>query len=238
MRVTGWRVAAAAAALMIVPTAVVHAQRIGVVAGATFSQLRGIENVKAKNRQGTMFGATLRLPLGAAMAIQPELLFVNKGSELELGTGETKNLRLDYFELPVLLRFEGGQGSAFGPHFYAGPSIGYNLDCKVSSSGVTNTSSGLQARRLPQAGQAGVERHRRCRRGSLRGWTGSDRRRALRRGPEQHLQRRFGRLRVARAQRHAHRVRRRPVRQTLVGDEGSSRRAQRPVRGAHRCHRC
>lgn len=141
MRVTGWRVAAAAAALMVAPTAVVHAQRIGVVAGATFSQLRGIENVKAKNRQGTMFGATLRLPLGNAIAVQPELLFVNKGSELELGTGETKNLRLDYFELPVLLRFEGGQGSAFGPHFYAGPSIGYNLDCKVSSSGVTNTSS-------------------------------------------------------------------------------------------------
>lgn len=138
-----WKATALTAALLMMPSTAVHAQRLGIVAGGTFSQLRGIGEVKAKNRNGTMFGLSLTLPAGSSVAIQPELLFVNKGSEFDISGGGTRNVKLDYLEIPLLLRFDKGAGSAIGPHFYVGPSVGYNLDCSVtlSGGGIPNTSS-------------------------------------------------------------------------------------------------
>lgn len=124
-----------------------RAQRIGMIAGGTFSQLRGLDNVTAKNRTGTMFGASLTLPIGGSTAFQPELLFVNKGSELKIGDVGKKDIRIDYLEIPLLLRFDHNPGSAVGPHLYLGPSMGYkvgfNVGCNVSTilSGGTPASS-------------------------------------------------------------------------------------------------
>jgi hypothetical protein len=91
------------------------AQQLGVVAGATFSQLRGLANVKTKNRSGTMFGVSLSVPLGSGLVLQPELLFINKGAELDLTSGVTQDIRLDYLEIPLLLRRNFGSG-AVTPH--------------------------------------------------------------------------------------------------------------------------
>ena len=110
-----------------------RAQRIGMIAGGTFSQLRGLDNVTAKNRTGTMFGASLTLPIGGSTAFQPELLFVNKGSELKIGDVGKKDIRIDYLEIPLLLRFDHNPGSAVGPHLYLGPSMGSFIILKNSS---------------------------------------------------------------------------------------------------------
>lgn len=142
MRQLSFKSAALATALLVLPLLPVQAQRLGIVAGGTFSQLRGIKDVKAKNRNGTMFGLTLQLPLGDAVAFEPELLFVNKGSEFDVTSGGVRNVKLDYLEIPMLLRF-GSRGSGLAPHFYVGPSVGFNMNCSVTlkGGGIPNTSS-------------------------------------------------------------------------------------------------
>lgn len=125
-----------AVALMSAATPL-HAQRFGIIAGATFSNLRTSEDLSLENRKGTTFGATLQLPLGAKWALQPEALFVNKGAKLRqpIGTqGNNQTVKLDYFEVPVLLRYDFSR-EVIGPHIYAGPSVGFNLNCKVQFGG-------------------------------------------------------------------------------------------------------
>lgn len=123
----------------------VHAQRLGIIAGGTFSQVRSSEDLHASNRTGTIFGASLQFPIGKAVALQPELLFLNKGSEFTSATSVSGggNLRLDYFEVPLLLRFDFSRG-VVGPHTYVGPSVGFNVGCKISyraSNNSTGTST-------------------------------------------------------------------------------------------------
>ncbi len=125
----------AATAVSIGLTRPVQAQSIGIVAGGTFSQLQGLKDVKARNRNGTMFGATLTLPVGEKVAFQPELLFINKGGAIDYGGGNTDDIRLDYLDIPLLLRFDRSRGAMLNPHLLLGPSIGFNVGCNISSSG-------------------------------------------------------------------------------------------------------
>ena len=118
-----------------------HAQRLGVVAGGTFSQLRGLDNVRAKNRTGTVFGLSLKLPMSDRVALQPEVLFINKGSKLEFDNAGNSDIRLDYLEIPLLLRFDRSLSSALTPHFYLGPSLSYNVGCNVEVSTSPGASS-------------------------------------------------------------------------------------------------
>lgn len=140
MKVNWWQATTMTVALAAVVAMPVHAQRIGIVAGGTFSQLHGLDNVQAKNRTGTMFGASLTVPLSGRMAVQPELLFINKGAELHFDSG-TSDIKLDYVEIPLLLRFDRGLTSLLGPHFYVGPSISFMVGCSVTVSTAPNTSS-------------------------------------------------------------------------------------------------
>jgi hypothetical protein len=143
MKINSFRLMATATVLMLLPAMPVRAQRIGIVAGGTFSQLRGVSNVQAKNRTGTMFGLTLLVPSGGTFALQPELLFTNKGSEFDISGVGTRSVKLDYLEIPLLLRVDSHTGGGLNPHLYAGPSIGFNLGCNVTlkGGGIPNTSS-------------------------------------------------------------------------------------------------
>lgn len=141
MPCTWFRAAVTTAALIPLLTTPMQAQRIGLVAGGTFSQLRGLDNVNAKNRTGTMFGVALTLPMSGRVAVQPELLFINKGSRFNTGSGGNSNIRLDYLEIPMLLRFDRSVTSALSPHLYVGPSLGFKVGCNVQVSTSPGTSS-------------------------------------------------------------------------------------------------
>lgn len=106
------------------------AQRVGLVAGYTFSKLTGLEDAKAKNRTGVLAGLSLLLPLPGPGSFQPELLFVSKGSKVETGGLGNQEVRLDYLEIPLLLRADILQGPV-RPHLYAGPTVGFKLNCSV-----------------------------------------------------------------------------------------------------------
>lgn len=124
---------AGAVALLSAALPAAHAQRFGITAGATYSSLRSSEDLDFENRTGTTFGAVLQVPLGSKFVLQPEALFLNKGSKFNVRTGtqtRQSSVRLDYFEVPVLLRYDFSRG-LLAPHVYAGPSVGFNVGCKV-----------------------------------------------------------------------------------------------------------
>lgn len=122
----------------------VRAQRIGILAGGTFSELRGLDDATTSKRTGTMFGVSLTLPMVGNVAVQPELLFVNKGSKLTIGGVFSKDVRIDYLEIPLLLRFDRKLTSAIGPHFYLGPSLGYKVGFKAGCIETAVLSGGAQ----------------------------------------------------------------------------------------------
>ncbi len=107
-----------------------NAQRVGIVAGYTFSKLTGLEDATAKNRTGVMAGLSLVLPAPGRASFQPELLFISKGTKVDAGGLGNQEVKLDYLEIPLLLRVNILEGPV-RPHVYAGPSIGFNLNCSV-----------------------------------------------------------------------------------------------------------
>ncbi len=129
--------------LLCTLSASLPAQQVGLLVGGTFSQLHGLNGVNSENRTGTLFGGALTLPFGRTWSVQPEVLFTNKGSKFNTGGGGQTNVRLDYLDIPVLLRYDVAGGTTLSPHLYAGPAVSYRVGCnvKVSGSGIPNTSS-------------------------------------------------------------------------------------------------
>lgn len=130
----------AGAVALITAALPAHAQRFGITAGATFSNLRSSEDLDLERRTGTTFGVSLQFPMGSKFALQPEALFLSKGAKLRqpfVGTaGARTNIRLDYLEIPVLLRYDFSR-EVIGPHMYIGPSVGFNVGCRLQYGGGT-----------------------------------------------------------------------------------------------------
>lgn len=118
---------------LVLTTAIpLYAQRIGIMAGATYSNLRSSDDLELKNRTGSIFGVSLQFPVGQKITLQPELQFLNKGAEFRpVGVRENSgNVRLDYVEIPLLLRYDFAR-TIIGPHVYIGPSVGWNVGCEA-----------------------------------------------------------------------------------------------------------
>jgi len=112
----------------LVCTTEMKAQKYGVLGGATFSSLRGIEN---SSSTGWNAGATVqfRLPLG--FSIQPSLIYNSKVSELDASL-TSAGLSVGYLELPVSFQW-GPDLLIFRPFLDVSPYIGYALSSKVSA---------------------------------------------------------------------------------------------------------
>jgi hypothetical protein len=116
------------AIVSLVPARRLVAQgQVGVVVGATFSTLRGVDGLDS--RTGLIGGLNLVLAGAGPLALQTGALFVSKGAEGE--TSGAGGLELSYVEIPVLLRLGISSGTGPSPHIYAGPYFGYQIDCTV-----------------------------------------------------------------------------------------------------------
>lgn len=107
--------------------------RVNLLAGATFAELRGINDVDLDRRDGAMGGLSFTFPLGGgALALQPEALVTSKGATAPRSA--SGGVRLNYVEVPVLLRLNLVRGAAVQPHVYAGPYAGFQISCRVQGS--------------------------------------------------------------------------------------------------------
>jgi hypothetical protein len=129
--------AVAGTAMFVIGPAAAQAQqgaRVGVIAGANFATLRGLDDVDLDKRTGAMGGLSLLLPLGSSWALQPEALVVTAGAEPSTAPGN--GLSLTYAQIPLLLRLSPAAGSPIAPHLYAGPYVGLQIRCRVDVGGV------------------------------------------------------------------------------------------------------
>lgn len=119
--------------LVLVAALPAYAQGVsgGVKAGVNFANLSvdpdPDEDLKA--RTGLIAGGFVTLPIGSVFAIQPEALFAQKGSKVEIDP-VTTTLKLTYLEFPVLARI--GTDSF---HVFAGPSFNVKLNAEVTVEG-------------------------------------------------------------------------------------------------------
>ncbi len=106
--------------------------KFGVKGGANFSNLYS-DNVEDNNvLTGFNVGVFAKLPITELLAIQPELLYTTKGSELKYNNAfvnGTSTFRLNYLELPILLVIN--LTNNFNIH--AGPYVAYLVGGKATN---------------------------------------------------------------------------------------------------------
>jgi hypothetical protein len=83
-----------------------------------------------KNRMGFGFGGFIGFRVGENMMIQPELLYLMKGAKYEAGN-EKLTFKVDYLEIPVLIKFCIPTKGQISPSLFVGPSVGIKLSNKI-----------------------------------------------------------------------------------------------------------
>ena len=125
-----------AAMLLLLSSQVTTAQiSIGPKVGINVSNLSGLSlgDVKAKSLVGFHVGGYVAFRLGS-IAIQPELLYSTQGAKIE-DAGSSENLKLNYFTVPVMLKFI----TKSGLYLEAGPQLGFKTGAKFGSADVKET---------------------------------------------------------------------------------------------------
>ena len=111
-----------------------------VKAGVSTSQISG-DNLSGYNKAGFMAGALVSLPMSEKFDLAMEIMYIEKGSrrqsDPENGDYEYYRLRLNYIEIPVMLRWNFSKRFTFE----AGPAIGFLLkESEEDEYGIINRS--------------------------------------------------------------------------------------------------
>jgi hypothetical protein len=112
--------------------------KFGVKGGFSLADLTfkpEITNSPFTNKAGAVGGISLNVGLCSFFSLQPEVLYVQKGtkgSETIEGEEVTGKYEFDYVEVPLLLNFSfAKEGSSFVPSIFAGPYAGFNTRAKI-----------------------------------------------------------------------------------------------------------
>lgn len=117
---------------------------VGAKVGFSSSSFRSahISDVSRRNL-ATMGGYLNFAPGKGIFSIQPEVLYAPKGSTFSYG-GVRYEYKLNYIEVPVLLKLSIPIGGTFYPNIFAGPQAGFRLSEKrsvISSNGTQAVST-------------------------------------------------------------------------------------------------
>lgn len=106
--------------------------KFGIKGGVNFANLNLNDIENNKEVTGVNFGIFAKLPISSSFAIQPEIYFTTKGSELtyqNVFVDGTAKFELNYIEIPVMLIFNLGQNF----NFQLGPYASYLISSKVKN---------------------------------------------------------------------------------------------------------
>ena len=120
-------------ALLAIITSTARAQSsvaLGLKAGATYSNIVG--DYSYKSIFGFHAGAFANIALGNVVAVQPELLYSQKGASYPALLGDKIVRRLHYVDVPVMLRFN--TNALF---VEAGPQVGFLVKAQDRYDGTT-----------------------------------------------------------------------------------------------------
>ncbi|MGH7647865.1 MAG: porin family protein [Gemmatimonadaceae bacterium] len=107
---------------------------IGVLGGLNLAKLGGDNLTGFSNRTGLQAGLYVTLHMNHAWSIEPEALYSQQGADVSGAT-----LKMDYLQVPVLLRWDVASKAPVHPFFIAGPAMAFQVGCKASGPGQNET---------------------------------------------------------------------------------------------------
>jgi hypothetical protein len=128
--------------LLLAPLAAQAQQRaesavgFGVKLGLALSTLSSddlddIEFLDLEHKLGFAVGGLVNIPLSPMVSLQPELLYVTKGADVEFFGEDVGYIALNYLEVPVLLRVDVPVAGSVAPFIVAGPALGFVVSAKA-----------------------------------------------------------------------------------------------------------
>ena len=105
----------------------------GVRAGVDFMTFWGddVDGDETNRRTGILVGGFLLADFAGPFAVQPELMYIQKGAGQERtlpdGTTVTRTFKLDYIEVPILVKLQVPLEEGITPSVFAGPTLGLNV---------------------------------------------------------------------------------------------------------------
>lgn len=128
--------------LALLPSMATAQVEIGIKGGVSFAdipkyaELIEDDDGNAEMRIGAAIGGHIAITLGGFVGLQTDVLYTQKGFKAEAPSGfdETLEVRLDYIDVPVMLRLGPTGGNGF--QFLVGPSFNFNTNAKVVLEGV------------------------------------------------------------------------------------------------------
>ena len=101
----------------------------GVKAGLNLANAMGDDAEETSMKIGAVGGVFMCYDITEIFALQPELLFTMKGAKYDEGD-TTMSWKLNYIEIPVLLRVNLPTEGKIKPMLYAGPALGILMSAK------------------------------------------------------------------------------------------------------------
>ena len=122
----------AGAAALAFSAADADAQTIGFKLGASLSNLSIGETTGPTDwTTGFVGGGFIRFGFGR-LGIQPEILSVTKGAEMDVESGDDETLKIEYIAVPILLHLPLTYGASFAPYLIAGPEFAFDIGCEFT----------------------------------------------------------------------------------------------------------
>ncbi len=100
-------------------------------------------DVEFESKAGIGLGAFISININQYFAIQPEILYMQKGGQkdmpllIDVGGGQLVNVdvemdaNLNYLEIPILAKVKVPTGSSITPFFIVGPAVAFNIDAEA-----------------------------------------------------------------------------------------------------------
>ncbi|MEO8480116.1 MAG: porin family protein [Gemmatimonadota bacterium] len=124
---------ALALTLPIAPLLAQASPTFGLLGGITSSKVAVSGNdvtLSFGSRTGFAAGLSMQFPLGSMLAFEGDVLYAQKGVKLS-DAGTTGTIKLAYIEVPLLLRYNLGNGPT-RPFILGGASVGFKAGCDVT----------------------------------------------------------------------------------------------------------
>jgi hypothetical protein len=129
--------------------------RLGLQGGANVANFNGASNTSnLGSRLGVVGGFFLQLNFGESFAIQPEVLYAQKGATQAVYGATT--IDLSYLEFPVLIKFY-LPTPGVKPHIFTGGAVSFNTTAQMVSGGTSTALNYVSSSDVGIIGGVGVD---------------------------------------------------------------------------------
>lgn len=133
---------------------------LGIKAGVNYTDIQSDRVGGDERRRAYVGGGFVEVDLVGPFAVEAELLYSQKGDETNIGSGASASrfkLKLNYLEVPVLLKLQGPLLGNAEANFYAGPAVGVKVSESVEGLSPNTQVTGTFAKSTDIGAAFGIE---------------------------------------------------------------------------------